>query len=228
MAKSLDPIRLDILRALNQPGCPVCRVQREWSARFFYWLVNQNYYVEASVIALKESGGLCRAHAAELLELRAVYTTSVMCQYLVADAISKLQALVDQARQETHKPSRKARRFSTTPTGECPACADEADIVQAATRELIAALDEEAVAEKYRAGDALCMPHFHRAVELASPSVVLLLAEAQIAKLNELARDFAEYFRKVDYRFAGEPKGDEQTAWQRAIARLAGEKDQDG
>lgn len=111
------------------------------------------------------------------------------------------------------------------PTGECPACAEDEEIVQGATRELVSALSEGEVIEKYRAGDALCMPHFHRAVGLASPGVVVLLAETQIARLDTLTRDFAEYFRKVDYRFANEPKGDEQTAWQRAIARLAGESD---
>jgi len=177
------------------------------------------------IFKLIASGGLCRDHAKKLLELGSVYTTSVMYQYLVDDAIAKLGTLADQARQETRKPSRKPRRFSVTPAGKCPACVDDDEIVQSATRELVAALREDQVAEKYRAGDALCMPHFYRAVELASPSVVVLLAETQSAKLNALARDFAEYFHKVDYRFANEPKGSEQTAWQSAIARLVGAQD---
>jgi len=223
--RPLDPIRLDVLRAVKKPGCPICRVQREWSERFYLWLLIQNYCAETMVIKLKESGGLCCHHAEKLLEPRSVYTTSVMHEYLVKDAIAKLHALADQARQKTRKPSRKPHYFSATPTGKCPACVDDEETVQGATRTLVAALNEDEVVEQYRAGDALCMPHFYRTVELASPSIVVLLTETQIAKLDVLTHDFAEYFRKVGYRFANEPKGDEQTAWKRAIVRLAGGQD---
>jgi hypothetical protein len=82
---------------------------------------------------------------------------------------------------------------------------------------------EGEVAEKYRTSGLLCLPHSYRAVELATPSVVLLLAETQIAKLDALLHDLAEYLRKVDYRLADEPKGEEQTAWQRAVRCFVGE-----
>ena len=214
-----NPARWDVLRALPKSGCPICRVQREWSQRFYFWLVTQDYYGGTTPQKLKQAGGLCRKHADKLLELRSVYTTSVMYDYLVRDVVVKLQALADEARQVTRKPC----RFSSTPMGECPACVEDREVVGSAARELVAALNEEEVAAKYRASDALCMPHLHRAVESATPDIVVLLTETPIAKLNALTDGFTEYFRKVDYRFANEPKGDEQTAWQRAITRLSGE-----
>jgi len=218
-----NPARWDVLRALPKSGCPICRVQREWSQRFYFWLVTQDYYGGTMPQKLKQAGGLCRKHADKLLELRSVYTTSVMYEYLVKDAIAKLQVVAEEARRAASQPSRKPPRFSTLPTGECPACADDREVVESTVRELVAGLSDGAIAEKFRAGDALCMPHFHRAVEYATPDIVVLLAQTQIAKLNALTNDFTEYFRKVDYRFANEPKGDEQTAWQRAITRLSGE-----
>ena len=45
LRETYDPIRFDILRSLNEPDCPICRVQREWMDKFYFWLLIQNYYV---------------------------------------------------------------------------------------------------------------------------------------------------------------------------------------
>jgi len=218
-----DPIRWEVLQALKESGCPICRVQRQWSAKFYYWLFAQNYYAGTMPEELKRSGGLCYAHAKKLLEIRSVYVTSVMYDYLTQDVLDKLQSLAEEVRCEINRSSHKPYHFSITPTGECPACVEERKLAERALSELVAALDQDKVAEDYRASDALCMPHFHCAVEQALPHIVLLLAETQITKLSMLKIDFAEYFRKVDYRFANEPKGNEKTTWERAIRRFVGE-----
>ncbi len=246
-------IRLDVLSALKKPGCPICRVQREWLKRFYFWLVNQNYYVPDTIRELKRSGGLCHAHAERLIEMRPVYITSVMYDYLVEDAMGRLEVLADQARQKLntppHKPSRwwkiiasvhtvgavlqrAARRPEHptdrgvgSPTGECPACADLRATERQAVTSLAVALKEDEVEKAYRASDGLCLPHLYRAVQQATPPIALLLTETALVHLQGLQRELAEYFRKVDYRFAHEPKGDEQTAWARAIRRFVGEGD---
>ena len=224
--KPLDPIRLDVLRALEKPGCPICRVKREWLERFYIWLLIQDYYAETMMLAFKNSGGLCHTHAKRLMEIKSPYTTSVMYRYLVEDALCKLASLVQEARKESAKsPRRKPRRFSSAPTGECPACVEQHEIEQDGVRELVAMLDDSAMQDKYRSGHALCMPHCHLAVACASPEIVVVLTETQMERLEVMQRDFQEYFRKVDYRFANEPKGDEQTTWQRAIARFVGDGD---
>ncbi len=218
----MAPIVIDILIALDKSGCPICRVRTEWINRFYYWLLTQNYYAETMVLALMESGGLCRRHAQRLLDRPVVYQTSVMYQYLVNDAINKLAALADRARNESRKSKRKPKRFQSKPTGECPACVEERWVEESAAHALAHVLDDDTALEQYRKGDALCLSHFHSAIEFASPRVAAALAEIEIAKLETLVRDFKEYFRKVDYRFADEPKGEEQTAWRRAIERMMG------
>ncbi|MFB3764365.1 MAG: DUF6062 family protein [Methanotrichaceae archaeon] len=215
-------LQRDIMNALKEPGCPICSMQRKWSDRFYYWLLVQNYYAGTMPNELRQSGGFCCRHAEKLLEIRSVYTTSVIYDYLVKDALDKLQSLAKEAQQEIQLPSYRHRRFSKISQGKCPACVEERQFVQRATRELVDMLNQDEAAKSYRASDALCMPHFNYAVEEASPQAIVVLAEVQIAKLNALKLDFAEYFRKVDYRFSNEPKGDEQTTWERAIQRFIG------
>ncbi|MCL6449439.1 MAG: hypothetical protein K6U04_15080 [Armatimonadetes bacterium] len=40
--------------------------------------------------------------------------------------------------------------------------------------------------------------------------------------MESLEGQFGEYFRKRDYRFAHEPKGEEQQAWLKALEILMG------
>jgi hypothetical protein len=43
-----------------------------------------------------------------------------------------------------------------------------------------------------------------------------------VQQLTTLLAELAEFFRKAEYRYRQEPRGAEQTAWQRGIARLVG------
>jgi len=56
----------------------------------------------------------------------------------------------------------------------------------------------------------------------ANPAAIERVCQEQEARLANLLAEIAEYFRKVDYRYAHEPKGEEQGAWLRGIANAAG------
>ncbi|NLI12278.1 hypothetical protein [Pelotomaculum propionicicum] len=45
-----------------------------------------------------------------------------------------------------------------------------------------------------------------------------------IEQLEKMARDLEEYFRKTDYRFKQEPKGEEQLAWLKSLRFYVGEE----
>jgi hypothetical protein len=70
------------------------------------------------------------------------------------------------------------------------------------------------------------MPHFFQALELLdekyAPQLKEIL-EVQIEHLEQLKKDFEEFFRKEDYRFSLEPKGKEQLTWLRAMRIFLGE-----
>jgi len=68
----------------------------------------------------------------------------------------------------------------------------------------------------------LCMGHFRKLIPLASPAAIIYIGRYQQEKLKELLIELKEYFRKEDYRYKDEPKGNEQTAWLRAIELYCG------
>ena len=48
------------------------------------------------------------------------------------------------------------------------------------------------------------------------------LIEVQLASLSQLSGELQEFIRKSDYRYAGEPPGDERDAWIRAVQLWVG------
>lgn len=68
------------------------------------------------------------------------------------------------------------------------------------------------------------MPHFFHMVGNADRDTALVLLQSQRRTLQKLAEELGEYARKLDYRFRDEPKGEEQTAWLRAVRLFTGRR----
>jgi hypothetical protein len=52
-----------LLRALEQPGCPVCSASREDHERYFFWFFAESYRQPFTRDALTRSLGFCVGHA---------------------------------------------------------------------------------------------------------------------------------------------------------------------
>ncbi|OGO42191.1 MAG: hypothetical protein A2Z04_06475 [Chloroflexi bacterium RBG_16_57_9] len=180
---------------------------------------------------LRASAGLCRQHAWKLAGLGCAYQTTAMYQYLVEDQQARLRRLretLERATAASQRPWNRSRarlelaRREAQPAATCPACTETSVMSERALRELVAGLNDPELRDLFVESDGLCVPHFVQALEFASERELPILVEVQQAKLATLQRDLTEYMRKVDYQFADEPKGEEQTAWRRAIAFFAG------
>jgi hypothetical protein len=68
------------------------------------------------------------------------------------------------------------------------------------------------------------MNHFNLALESALPEAVETLIQKQTEVLRKINSDLEEYSRKLDYRYSHEPKGEEQTAWIKAIRFFVGKE----
>lgn len=120
------------------------------------------------------------------------------------------------ARGPGRRPVRRAR------APECALCGLEWMVAERAARMLVARLDDSAERARYAAGPGLCVRHLEIVAARASPDLRRFLADLLTTQLESLHAELAEFFRKGDYRFQHEPRGAEQTAWRRAIARLVG------
>jgi hypothetical protein len=85
-------------------------------------------------------------------------------------------------------------------------------------------LKDQEIKELYLDSYGLCMNHFNLALESAPPEAVETLIQKQTEVLRKINSDLEEYSRKLDYRHSHEPKGDEQTAWIRAIKFFVGKE----
>jgi hypothetical protein len=203
----------DLRAALSRPGCPICQVRSERLERFFFWFQNETYCVPAMVEELIQAGGFCATHTRVLTNR---YVGTITAQYVLATVRVALERI------QIDPPPHRKRRRAVMPSGICPACARAAEEDTVLIDAWIEALAKPEFHEQVARSDGLCLPHLRRVIDQAPADSIAGFLQGQIEQLKRLEVELAEYLRKVDYRFANEPKGNEQTAWQRAWERLGG------
>lgn len=216
---------------MREPGCPVCRRGDESESNFYFWLLIEQYYVPGFMSRLMDSFGFCRAHSAVLGKLGSPYITSVMYEYLAADTrrrIERALAVLGDENPEAATARRKERRLRSCRSflnrqGSCPACEERG---QMETEELKRFVEGYERFPQWRdlveASDGLCVGHFLQAKEFAPWEVLRGLADLQVRKLRLLEGQLREYLRKCNWTCRDEPKGEEQSAWRRAIEHYGG------
>ncbi|HZU06527.1 MAG TPA: hypothetical protein VFB73_11150 [Chloroflexota bacterium] len=211
--------------ALAQPGCPLCRLGAAAVDACYAQLARPDAPPDL-VEALARAHGFCFAHGWEATHrlppsvlARLLGPALAACRQ-VAGRLAAAAALPPTARA-AHQALRRARA-ALAPPARCPLCTVEAAAVTAGAQLLLAALARVDGAAAYRASEGLCVRHARQALAAAPPEAVPLLLERLAAPLDALLTDIEQYYRKATWEFAHEPKGAEQQAWLRGIARWAG------
>jgi hypothetical protein len=96
---------------------------------------------------------------------------------------------------------------------ECPVCHQ----VDVAVRDVITHGGEDI-------GRTMCLPHIRLALRGVSPAQVRACTISLATRLDSLSRNLSELIRKNDYRFSGEPLGEEKDSWLRALTFFGSEK----
>jgi hypothetical protein len=205
-----------LLAALPRAGCPICRVRAEGLERFFFWFTMENYAASELITELNRAGGFCAIHARVLTSGLYRYVGSVTAQYVLTAERIELEQV--QARLNARYRRRRANRSRQ----ECPACARAAEDDEHLARVWVEALAAPDFRQQLETSEGLCLPHLRRVIDYAPADMASEFLQNQIDQLKRLEAELNEYFRKIDYRFADEPKGVEQTAWQRTWERLTG------
>lgn len=105
----------------------------------------------------------------------------------------------------------------------CPMCEMEASSGRYAIYELAKALEDNEIRELYRTSPGLCRTHLLMALDIISGDDEReFFLKSAIDKTSDMVKSLEEYFRKTDYRYSSEPKGEEQTAWLRAMQMYNG------
>lgn len=229
-----DMASFRVLEALGEGGCPLCALRAAAVDRYLDSLLYEQVNDPDLRRALDRSRGFCREHALLLVRLG----DSLGIAILYKDQVARALDAVRQARRTVSSGPRGLRWLPNgtrsegpevvlsrllAPEGPCPAC----QVAREAEERYLSALLEHLESPEVRAGiersSFLCLPHLQAALHLAGDpdraQAVLEIAEEKLVRLHE---ELAELIRKRDYRFAHEPKGEEQTAWFRAVWHLVG------
>jgi hypothetical protein len=193
----MDLIMVDLKRAFEQSGCPICRLRRRTARRYLHSLLWENVNDPGTRAHLVRALGFCHAHAWQLQQMEKSLWggglgTGIIYEDLATRALAGLEAYVnawEPAPDRPHRWRRCVRRFGKlwkrwlwrpvavhpdgalppglAPQQRCRAC----EITDSSERTnlawLVKSCAQTEFREWYRASDGLCLPHLRQALALA-------------------------------------------------------------
>jgi len=211
----------NILSALPQPGCVVCRLGHDVEIRYIRGVLYSQTTAVNTRAELRDARGFCLYHARQLEEIGYALDISIVYQ----DILMTLRDVLDKPplRRAAGRRGRTRLSDALAPQRVCPACAYRAELEAVYVETWLDHLLDADFIAKVRAADPLCLAHFCQAVEIApSAEQFETLREIQIAHWQPLIAELGEFVRKNDYRFHDERIGREGDAWIRAVDAIAG------
>ena len=216
-----DVLYHELLDALADEGCAICRLARKASDRYINALLYEGVVDVDLRQKLRDARGPCYVHAWRMAGRRgAVLGTAIVYRDVINTLAKELEA--PEKRSLLGGKNSLAQRLAAT--APCPACSLEQDAVRRAIKTLLKHVSDADVAESYVAAGGLCLPHFTASLAHASGAASQSLADWQAAAFRRLRDELDELIRKHDYRFSGEAITEQEAvAWTRAVAAAVGE-----
>ncbi len=215
-------IEYDIVGAFREGDCPICTVVADGADKYIKWFLMENYSQASTLLNLAE-GGFCHDHAYKIAGLSS-HQLSVTFNFITKDLANKIEKARDNPPDKISSRGKKEKqRFADLKRKKpCPVCDTIAFYGKYAGNVVIKLLSEEKSRELYQKSGGFCRDHLLLVLELATPELEDFLLDDFKSRLEGINADFEEYFRKLDYRNASEPKGTERDAWKRAIKLIHG------
>lgn len=221
----------DLLEALTEQGCPVCRICLAAVHRYIGAINYESVGDPGIREHLRASLGFCNVHAHQWLAQAHILGTAQIYADVLTQTLSELRALP--FRSQTFMAGVSALLGSQTiegsdrgalaPRGQCPVCRVLAETEEMVIRTLLATIAETASREAYAGSTGLCLPHLRQALAQTTGEVAFAaLRDVAVAQEERLLAQLREVTRKSDYRFMNEPAGAERGAAARAVQHVTG------
>lgn len=138
------------------------------------------------------------------------------------DVMSQLWSI---AAETIESPGHKLNRLRVVPFRNdlCEACSHVGETTRRTLDLILRIVEEPAGRQAYRQAWGLCLRHCIAAANIAdSPGALHELLRGQISRLRMLEWELQESSRKINWSVRYEPKGPEESAWQRAAYQFCG------
>lgn len=223
----------DLIEALLEDGCPVCRLVQRAATSQLDGLLYEHANSPPVHRDFRAGRGLCNTHMWQLPTFRGV---SLGVAILDAAILDEVLTTLDREAPDGEAGSSFSRFLRTRPAG-VTALADALE----PTGPCIVCRDTERAESRYlhtlaghfklfeaalRESDGLCLPH----VRLLLRQPIQAETAASFTAIQRdiwqrLKHELEEFRRKSDINHSGEAMGDEGDSWVRAIGSIAGGRD---
>ena len=131
----------NMLDALKEKGCPLCRLSDKSAHSYFDAFLFENVTDREVSKKLRASGGFCREHSGKFLEFNDTLGAAVVYESLIYDLLNE-----------------KKGKLSLK-SGACPACAVEKEAEERHLKTFEAYFSEPEFAQAYKASEGFCISH---------------------------------------------------------------------
>ena len=205
----------NLLEAMEQPGCPVCRLSRQAVEDYLDHLLYADVNSIERRAEIRSARGFCADHGAALVAIGRALGIAIIYKDVIDNLLRALPA----------GPASNAAS-ALSPGANCPACRYHATMENVYVSGFIHHLESQTFRDRVLASEGLCLTHFQRALtESMNASIRRFLYEQQVKRWQTLSEELGEYIRKNDYRFRSEGFGAESNAWERALFSISGGRD---
>jgi len=211
----------NLLEAMEQPACPVCRLSRRAVDAYLDHLLYADVTSVERRAEIRAAQGFCAEHAQGLLRIGRALGVAIIYK----DVLDNLLRALPVTSQRSGLFGRPAGDLLPA-AAPCPACAYFATMERVYVEAFVKHLENAEFCRRLEASDGLCLTHFRQAAgEKMDAGRRRFLLDQQAEKWTKLSAELGEYIRKNDYRFRDEGFGAERDAWQRVLASVSGGRD---
>jgi hypothetical protein len=215
----------DLVAAMREPGCPLCRVISAAEVRAMDAFVEQAGRLQETLSSFCERGGFCREHAWLFHRRAALALTGVPVAQMYEALVRRDIAHLERLELAVAKARRRRRPATLLDRRSCLPCERAQERLQAKSESLVNALEERDVQRAYRDSEGLCVQHLDLVGAEAlrrSGRVAEFLIRDLRQRLEQLEQRLAEYDRTRDYRYTRERI--DPDAWTDAVRSYVGDR----
>jgi hypothetical protein len=190
-------VYFDVLEALAEPGCPVCRLGLTSVARYLDALSYESVNDPGVREQLRGARGFCNLHAWQFADLRNGLGAAIIYHDVLGALLRQVDEELARVRGRVLPPLERlvaghgnawALPGRLLPHRLCPACRVLAEAHERHLGALVAHLGDDELRAAYLGADGLCLPHLAMvAPRLGEPQDVALLVDVAASRLTSLA-----------------------------------------
>ncbi len=222
----------DLLEALSQPDCAVCRLVNQAVRQHVDVFLYEQLLVIERRDEIRAARGFCSIHGAMLVGGHGrMLGAATLHQDIINDALRQIDRAMNAPTVRLKRIFPPALRAmlrnvarAVRPRRMCPLCEYERRQEGVILRALVNDINDPALRGAFERSAGLCLPHFQMAVNLpdAPAGNQARLVELERAILAGLKAELDEYLSRRNASYESEPMGAEADAPLRAVRLVSG------